>query len=124
MSEQHHSDTPEFGLRHRLALALEVAGLKPEDMAKELGLGVTTIRNYLKGRTFPTRAVLTAWALRCSISRDWLEYGIPASPSPSPQEGGPISGESGSACTRYPLVSPDGGSPLDVLDVTERKVPA
>lgn len=80
MSEQTHSDTPAFGLRHRLALALEVADLKPEDMADELGRSVTTIRNYLKGRTVPSRGVITAWALRCQVSRDWIETGVPAAP--------------------------------------------
>lgn len=85
MSEQRHPDeVPAFGLKHRLALALEVASLKPEDMATEIGRSVTTIRNYLSGRTTPTRAVITAWALRCSVSRIWIETGEIASPDAPP----------------------------------------
>lgn len=81
MSEQ--SDTskvPRFELRHRMDLAMESAGLKAEDMAAEIGRGVTTIRNYLAGRTAPTRAVVTAWALRCQVDRDWLATGIEPGP--------------------------------------------
>lgn len=103
MSEQQQpGKVPAFGLTHRLALALEVAELKAEDMAEELGRSVTTVRNYLAGRTSPSRAVITAWAFRCGVNRDWLAYGISR---PSPGDGGSVIGESGSACTRSPLVT-------------------
>jgi transcriptional regulator with XRE-family HTH domain len=81
MSEQSESsNVPRFELRHRMDLAMESAGLKVEDMAGEIGRSVTTIRNYLAGRTTPTRAVVTAWALRCKVDRDWLAYGIEVDP--------------------------------------------
>ena len=70
---------PVFEMRHRLALALEVAQLKPETIALEIGLSVTTIRNYLSGRTQPKRAVIIAWGLRCGVDTDWLETGEPTS---------------------------------------------
>jgi transcriptional regulator with XRE-family HTH domain len=63
---------PQFELRHRLRRALEVADVKPETMAAELGKNVTTIRNYLAGRTVPHRASLIVWALFCGVDPDWL----------------------------------------------------
>lgn len=69
---------PTFELKHRLALALEDAALKPEDMAGYLGRSITTIRNYLGGRTTPSRGVLVAWALRTEVPLDWLEQGVSA----------------------------------------------
>jgi transcriptional regulator with XRE-family HTH domain len=77
MSEQQaHSNPPRFELRHRMALALEHGQVSKEAMADEVGCGVTTIRNYLRGRTVPSRAVLIAWALRCGVPFDWLALGI------------------------------------------------
>ncbi len=68
---------------------MESAGLKAEDMATEIGRSVTTIRNYLAGRTSPTRAVITAWALRCQVDREWLATGH--EPGPGTTEGQDIS---------------------------------
>jgi predicted transcriptional regulator len=65
----------QFELRHRLALTLEHTGLKPETIAAELGCSPTTIRNYLAGRTEPTRATVIAWAWKCGVSVAWLEHG-------------------------------------------------
>lgn len=84
MSEQRSPGAvPTFELRHRLARALEAAGVSNEEMAEEIGRGVTTIRNYLRGRTIPERAVLVTWALRCGVPFDWLAYGV------EPDDGGP-----------------------------------
>lgn len=81
MSEQSESsNVPRFELRHRMDLSMESAGLGTEDMAVEIGRSVTTIRNYLAGRTIPTRAVITAWALRCGVDRYWLATGLVADP--------------------------------------------
>ena len=38
-----------------MALALEHAEMSTEDMAAELGVSGATVRNYLAGRTRPTR---------------------------------------------------------------------
>lgn len=67
---------PAFELRHYLHRAMEEAGKKPEDMAALLGCSVTTVRNYLRGRTTPTRAVLIAWASICEVPFEWLEQAI------------------------------------------------
>lgn len=58
-----------------MELSMETARLKPEDMASEIGRSVTTVRNYLGGRTVPSRAVLVAWAMRTGVTVDWLETG-------------------------------------------------
>lgn len=75
MSTTEAPTAPAFELRHRLALALEYADLRPEDMAEEIGRSATTIRNYLAGRTRPTRAVLFTWAARTGVPFEWLEQG-------------------------------------------------
>lgn len=64
---------PIFELRHYLDRAMEQAGKKPEEMASLLGCSVTTVRNYLRGRTTPTRAVVIAWASICDVPFEWLE---------------------------------------------------
>lgn len=63
---------PQFAMHHRLALALEAAGMKTSDMARQLGVHENTVRNYLKGRHIP-RPALIAWAALCSVPLDWLE---------------------------------------------------
>lgn len=112
---------PAFELRHRLALALEHANLKPEDIAVELGLGVTTIRNYLHARTSPRRAVLMAWALRCEVSLEWLETGTTT--GPSPDDGGSTQDEESSACTPLAQVVMLRSLPVD-RDVSPSRVAA
>lgn len=106
-----HGGVPAFQLKHRLSLALEIAELKPEDIAVELGLAATTVRNYLAGRTSPKRAVLVAWALRCGVPIDWLAEGV--IPQTPPDDGGSVSGESESACTRSAQVLPLTRPPVD-----------
>lgn len=66
---------PRFELRHRLARALEWGQVSREEMAVEVGVGVTTIRNYLRGSTLPTRATVEVWARRCGVPFDWLLHG-------------------------------------------------
>ena len=64
---------------------MEWADLGPEDMAAEIGRGVTTIRNYLAGRTNPSRAVLIAWAMKCGVPVGWLIDGeVPTAPTDTP----------------------------------------
>ena len=91
MSEQSNpTNVPQFELRHRLDLAMEWAGLKPEDMATEIGRSATTIRNYLSGRTTPDRGHVIAWALRCGVPFGWLESGmidLTDTPEPDGPEG-------------------------------------
>jgi transcriptional regulator with XRE-family HTH domain len=87
------SDVPQFELRHRLHRALEVADIKPETMAGQLGKSVTTIRNYLAGRTVPDRATLIVWAMLCGVDPAWLtgdegEGGSPPDPTTGTRPGG------------------------------------
>lgn len=87
MSEQTaHPGVPAFELKHRLARALEQGHVTPGQMADEIGRGVTTIRNYLKGRTVPDRAVLVTWALRCGVPLEWLLSGTTSGPDGTPGE--------------------------------------
>lgn len=65
---------PGFEMRHRLARALEVAGLTRDEMAAELNVHRNTIGNYLNGKYVP-RAVLIAWHLRTGVPLRWLEHG-------------------------------------------------
>lgn len=110
----HMSDTqvaplaPQFGLKHRLALALEVACLDRDQMAAELGVHKNTITNYMRGHTVPSRGVLIAWALRTGVPFEWLLTGHLA-------EGGPGQGTSMARCIRGPWSSQATG----VLDEEE-----
>lgn len=113
-------EVPAFELKHRLSLALEVAGLKPENISTELGLSVTTVRNYLSGRTTPKRAVLVAWAFRCGVPIDWLSTGSHV--DTPPDDGGRINEVSGSACTRFPQVIAIKRTSVDAQVTTQRRV--
>lgn len=77
-------EPPRFELRHRLARALEWGGISREQMAVQIGVGVTTVRNYLSGRTLPTRAAVEVWAQRCGVPVDWLLNGD-GMPTETPQ---------------------------------------
>lgn len=66
---------PEFPVHYRLRLALESAGVTPEQMAAELGCHVNTVHNYLGGRTHPRRPALAVWALRTGVPVEWLLTG-------------------------------------------------
>ncbi len=66
---------PRIELRHRLAIALDHAGLRPADMVAELDVHRNTVSGYMTGRTRPSRAVLRVWALRTGVSFEWLNDG-------------------------------------------------
>jgi transcriptional regulator with XRE-family HTH domain len=66
---------PTFEMRHRLSLALEASGVTAADMAVELGVSETTIRNYRAGRTTPNRSTLRVWALKCGVPLEWILTG-------------------------------------------------
>ncbi len=75
MSNAEHQN-PTFELRHRLALALEVEGVKVGEMAEYLEVAPTTMSNYLSGRTRPKAAAIRAWAMRCGVPYRWLATGV------------------------------------------------
>ncbi len=66
---------PQFQLKHRLALAMEIAEADRDAIATELGVHKNTVANYLRGETRPSRSVLRVWALRCGVPFEWLETG-------------------------------------------------
>lgn len=78
-----HQSAPGFEMRHRLALALEVAGVSSGEMAEILGVHRNTVSNYLNGRATPKRAVLVAWAVRCGVPLVWLITGREPDPGAS-----------------------------------------
>lgn len=66
---------PQFQLKHRLSLAMEIADVDRDTIASELGVHKNTVANYLRGETRPSRSVLRVWALRCGVPFEWLETG-------------------------------------------------
>lgn len=79
MSQAHTSEAkggvPTFQQRHRLALALEYAGVDRDEIADVLGVHRNTVGNYLRGDTEPGRAVLRVWAMRCGVPYVWITTG-------------------------------------------------
>lgn len=67
------TQTPVFPLSYRLRLALEQAGVTPDEMAAELGCHVNSVHNYVAGRREPKRSVRVVWAMRCGVPVEWFE---------------------------------------------------
>lgn len=65
-----------FGMRHRLALALEISGTSVQEMAVELGVSANTVGNYTSGRTTPKHATLRIWAMRTGAPLEWILTGV------------------------------------------------
>lgn len=114
MAEQATTGVPQFELRHRLSLALEVGRVSPAAMAEELDVSETTIRNYRSGRTAPSRATLRVWALRCGVPFEWLVTGV--IDVTDPDDGGGIKQESSFACTRPAHTATVHQLPIRTLD--------
>ena len=85
---------PSFEMRHRLALALESAGVRISQIAAVCGVSRNTVGNWLAGRTTPRRSDLIAWAETCDVPVGWLETG-----RFDPPEGGHCS-----VTLRYPTI--------------------
>jgi transcriptional regulator with XRE-family HTH domain len=66
---------PRFELRHRLQLSLELAGMKPADIAPHFRKHRNTIANWLYGRSKPDYAQLIVWAELTNVDEDWLVSG-------------------------------------------------
>lgn len=84
MSEQRIPDggvVPEIKLHKRLEIALEHGNVHLDEMAAVIGYSVTQTRNFVKGRQIPRDGTITAWAVRCGVSRAWLRDGtVPSGP--------------------------------------------
>lgn len=93
MTQPKTEDELAFDLIDRLHKSLRVSGHDAETLAPLMGIHANTIRNYLSGRTHPSRPVLLAWAFAVGhgVSREWLETGEGTAPNPSPpgQTAGP-----------------------------------
>lgn len=82
---------PPIELRQRLRIAREYAGLDQEQLAQRMEVARSTVSNAETGKVTPRRMVVSAWALACGVSRDWLDP-EPRSPhddndDPSPSDG-------------------------------------
>lgn len=78
----HPAGVPFFEMRHRLARALELGGVTRAGMAEHLGLSDNTIRNYLSGRTTPSRSTVRDWSMRCGVPTEWVLTGDVTLPGP------------------------------------------
>jgi hypothetical protein len=101
MSESPATSVLAYDLADRLNKSLRIAGIKPGEMRTVLGVGSSTMTNYLSGRTRPKDGMLRQWAFRCGppISFDWLAYGIVTVDDDGP-DGGSVQGIDAPACTR------------------------
>ena len=79
---------PKIGMRHRLRIAREEAGLEQIDVAKELGVGRSTVSNYERGLTVPGKLVVNAWAVVCDVDVEWLKGNDEAPAGQGPDGGG------------------------------------
>lgn len=66
---------PEIGLRHRLRIAREEAGLGIVELAERMGVARNTVGNAEAGKVRPRKVVLNAWALATGFDIHWLETG-------------------------------------------------
>lgn len=76
---------PRFTLGHRMALALEQAGLNRTEMAEILGTTTEALRRWTSGVTPVKRYVLIAWATVCNVNLGWLETGVYAIRDSNPE---------------------------------------
>jgi DNA-binding XRE family transcriptional regulator len=72
MTEMPAGDVPQWTLGDRMRKAREHAGLKQSELAKEIGIGRTSVVSYESGRKTPSRPVLLSWAMRCGVDHGWL----------------------------------------------------
>ena len=74
-AREEQPNIPPSTLRNRLRDAREWRGLEQIDIAKELGVGRSTISNYERGITEPNKLVINAWAVVCNVDVDWIRFG-------------------------------------------------
>lgn len=63
---------PEFVLRHRMALALEVSEVSVQEIADALSVNRNTVSGWLSGRHNPSTATLLFWASQTGVDYRWL----------------------------------------------------
>lgn len=89
---------PEWTLGDRLAKARKKAGIKQQALADYLGVSIGSISGWENDERQPRIGMLRQWAIRCEVPFEWLRFGVE---SPLTDEGS-VSGESWSACIRWP----------------------
>ena len=75
----------EFDTADRLRRALRISGVGVQEMADYLGVGRTTVSNWISGRIEPRPAMVRLFALRTGFPYEWLLTG--ETPSPTDGEG-------------------------------------
>lgn len=88
IAHAHQMRIPPRTLGMRLRDAREFAALDQEALAEALDVRRTTISNYERGVTKPSRLQINAWAVTCDVDVEWLKTGA------TPNSGGPNGGES------------------------------
>lgn len=86
IAHNHEARIPPRTLGIRLRDAREYAGLDQEALADALDVRRTTISNYERGVTKPSRLQLNAWAVTCDVDVEWLKTGK------TPRDDGPDGG--------------------------------
>ncbi len=66
---------PEVGVRHRVAIAREYAGMKQAELANELGMSRSVLASIEQGVREPRRGEVIAIAFATGVDLDWLENG-------------------------------------------------
>lgn len=80
---------PTWEPRHRLARAMEAAGLSAEDLAVLMEVHPSTVRNWVRGRSTLTASILFQAAAETGVSYRWLRWGeVPSNGSGGPRNGG------------------------------------
>ena len=84
---------PPSTLGLRLQQAREWRGLNQLDLADALDVGRSTISNYERGVSVPSKLQINAWAATCDVEADWLKTG--EIPDEFPGDGGTTGEDSG-----------------------------
>lgn len=79
IAHDHAVRIPPRTLGMRLRDAREFAGLDQYALADALDVRRTTISNYERGITKPSRLQINAWAVTCDVDVEWLKTGEPSS---------------------------------------------
>lgn len=75
IANNHEVRIPPRTLGIRLRDSREFAGLDQQALAEALDVQRTTISNYERGVTKPSRLQINAWAVTCDVDVEWLKTG-------------------------------------------------
>lgn len=66
---------PTISIRHRIAIARDVAGLKQSELALKIGVSRSTLASIEQGVREPRRGEVIAIAFATGVDLNWLETG-------------------------------------------------